>query len=136
MATNTSKTLTKTGEQTMEPLEDETDSVSVSSTSKSRSEIGSGFDGDGDGNRVETDGHSRAQIVVPTNATDSETAALVACLSAYLRDRRASVTDSETKDTADGWVLAGRYDCRSRNDLPRSVDRGEEWKMSGRTGWR
>lgn len=107
---------------------DGTDSVSVS-----RSAFGSYLHSDASG---ETDEDSQARIVVPATATDGEAAALVACLGAYLRDRSIAGTDLATDDTADSWTLAGRYGCHSRNELPRTVERGDEWKMSGRTGWR
>lgn len=80
------------------------------------------------------------EIDVPSTATDDEAAALTACLEAYLRARRAAVAaaDSQSEDAvADGWSLAGRYGCRTYAELPRSVVRGQEWKMAGRTGrWR
>lgn len=130
MATNTSKTLTNTDESTIEPLEnaDETErTVSVSLSESTEC----------------TDGDVQTRITVPSTATDGEAAALTACLGAYLRDRReraeiaAQESSENESESADGWTLAGRYDCRCRADLPQSVDHGEEWKMSGRTGrWR
>lgn len=131
MATNSSETITNTDESRREPLEnaDETEkSVSVSVSVSESTETG----GDGD---------AQTRITVPSTATDGEAAALTACLGAYLRDRRAraemTAGSNESESAADGWTLAGRYDCRCRADLPRSVDRGEEWKMSGRPGrWR
>lgn len=78
-----------------------------------------------------------AHLTVPDSATDGETAALAACLGAYLRDwqDRVIANTSQKPESADRWTLAGRYGCRNRADLP-SVDRGEEWKMAGRSGWR
>lgn len=93
----------------------------------SSTDTGTGFDGEGNGH---------ARFAVPDNATDGEAAALAACLNAYLRDRQGATVTSAAAETesADGWALAGRYGCRCRDDLPRSVDRGEEWKMAERTG--
>lgn len=86
--------------------------------------------------RTENDRNKR-RIDIPSNATDGEAAALTACLSAYLRDRRAAAAADEEEVPADGWALSGRYGCDTYADMPRSVDRGEEWKMAGRTGrWR
>ena len=83
----------------------------------------------------ETDGNTC--LTVPDSATDNETAALAACLGAYLRDRQAQMVVHAVEETesANSWTLAGRYGCRCRDDLPRSVDRGEEWKMADRTAW-
>jgi hypothetical protein len=89
----------------------------------------------------ESTGHKNACFTVPDSATDGEAAALAACLGEYLRDWqvRASMHTSPEAgaeiESADGWALAGRYECRSRTDLPQ-VNRGEEWKMAGRAGWR
>lgn len=79
-------------------------------------------------------GDERASFTVPDSATDGEAAALAACLGAYLRDRQVQASTASTGDSAgtDSWTLAGRYECRNRDDLPR-VKSGEEWKMSGRT---
>ncbi|UPM43234.1 hypothetical protein [Halocatena salina] len=88
--------------------------------------------------REKGNGHRRL-IDIPSNATDGEAAALTACLSAYLREQRAAAATDDGQDDvlADGWSLASRYDCDTYADLPRSVTRGEEWKMAGRTGrWR
>ncbi|RRJ29858.1 hypothetical protein [Halocatena pleomorpha] len=88
--------------------------------------------------RERDDGHRRL-IDIPSSATDGEAAALTACLSAYLREQRAAAAADGQQDDllADGWSLASRYDCDTYADLPRSVTRGEEWKMAGRTGrWR
>lgn len=74
-----------------------------------------------------------ATLAVPTDATDGEAAALAACLGAYLHDRRAAAVAATEPERANAWTLAGRYGCRCRDELPRTVDRGEEWKMAGRT---
>jgi hypothetical protein len=89
---------------------------------------------------TEDTGHKNACFTVPDSTTDGEAAALAACLGEYLRDWqvRVSMRSGETKteiESVDGWALAGRYECRRRTDLPQ-VERGEEWKMAGRAGWR
>lgn len=81
----------------------------------------------------------RRLINIPSSATEGEAAALTACLSTYLREQRAATAadDQQEDELADGWSLASRYDCDTYADLPRSVSRGEEWKMAGRIGrWR
>ncbi len=86
----------------------------------------------------DADGVDRA-IDLPPTATDDEAAALSACLTAYLTDRErlADETSSADTDSASGWTLANRYDCQTYTELPRSVSKGDEWKMAGRTGrWR
>lgn len=79
-------------------------------------------------------GNEHASFTVPDSATDGEAAALAACLGAYLRDWQVRASTASTGDSTetDSWALAGRYECRNQTDLPR-VERGEEWKMSGRT---
>lgn len=80
----------------------------------------------------------QVSFTVPDSATDGEAAALAACLGAYLRDWhvRAEMASTDDSIETDSWTLAGRYGCRNGTDLPR-VERGEEWKISGRTGrWR
>lgn len=90
-------------------------------------------------NDPENEAEYRRLIDIPSSATEGEAAALTACLSTYLREQRAAAAADEQQDAelADGWSLASRYDCDTYADLPRSVTRGEEWKMAGRTGrWR
>jgi hypothetical protein len=90
---------------------------------------------------TEDTGHRNASFTVPDSATDGEAAALAACLGEYLRDwqvrasMRTSPEAGSERESADGWALAGRYECQNRTDLPQ-VERGEEWKMAGRAGWR
>jgi hypothetical protein len=89
---------------------------------------------------TEDTGDKSACFTVPDSATDGEAAALAACLGEYLRDwqmrvsMRTSPESGAERESADGWTLASRYECR-RTDLPQ-VERGEEWKMAGRAGWR
>lgn len=90
-------------------------------------------------NDHENEAEYRRLIDIPSSATEGEAAALTACLSTYLREQRAATATGDGEDDvlADGWSLASRYDCDTYADLPRSVSRGEEWKMAGRTGrWR
>ncbi|MFC6835871.1 hypothetical protein [Halomarina ordinaria] len=71
-------------------------------------------------------------VSIPADASDEEAAALVCAVQAHLADRRAAAARESTPETPDRWSLAGRYGCRTRCDLPRTVARGEEWKMAGR----
>ncbi|WP_254544041.1 hypothetical protein [Halomarina pelagica] len=72
-------------------------------------------------------------VTIPETATDREAAALACAVGAHLEDERAAAAARDDGPrSADRWALAGRYGCRSRSDLPRSVERGEEWKMAGR----
>lgn len=125
-----SKTDTSTSRTGTENETTDSDSSSVNGTKTTTETMPTENDRDAD------DG-DRCRIDIPPTATDGEAAALTACLSAYLRDRRAATATDREDVPADGWALASRYDCRTYSDMPRSVTRGEEWKMSGRSGrWR
>ncbi|MFC7154897.1 hypothetical protein ACFQPA_05435 [Halomarina halobia] len=73
-------------------------------------------------------------VTIPETATDREAAALACAVGAHLEDERtaAAAAHDDGPSSVDRWALAGRYSCRRRSDLPRSVRRGEEWKMAGR----
>lgn len=128
-ASNSSQTMSKTDKPTSQTSTGTTadpSSANRTTTATMRTE-----------NDRDSDDENRRRIDIPSNATDGEAAALTACLSAYLRDRRAAAAADEEDVPADGWALSGRYGCDTYADMPRSVDRGEEWKMAGRTGrWR
>ncbi|PSP97212.1 hypothetical protein BRC94_10635 [Halobacteriales archaeon QS_5_70_17] len=72
-----------------------------------------------------------AELSIPPSATRGEAAALASAIGAHLNDQRAAAESGP--EPADRWSLAGRYGCRHRSDLPRRVERGDEWKMAGRT---
>jgi hypothetical protein len=75
-----------------------------------------------------------AELSIPPSATRGEAAALASAIGAHLNDQRAAAAAAESgPEPADRWSLAGRYGCRHRSDLPRRVERGNEWKMAGRT---
>jgi hypothetical protein len=72
---------------------------------------------------------------VPETATRGEAAALASAIGAHLNDQLAAAAAAERDGPrpANRWSLASRVGARSRGDLPRRVNRGEEWKMAGRT---
>ena len=74
-------------------------------------------------------------LTVPETTTRGEAAALSSAIAAHLNDRLAATAAAEEGEPqrTNLWSLAGRYGARSRCDLPRRVNRGEEWKMAGRT---
>ena len=74
-------------------------------------------------------------LTVPETATRGEAAALSSAIAAHLNDRLTAAAAAEDGGPrrANLWSLAGRYGARSRCDFPRRVNRGEEWKMAGRT---
>jgi hypothetical protein len=76
-----------------------------------------------------------ATVELPAEATSDEAAAVAAVIGAHLHDRHraaAAAAEPSGPESANRWTLAGRYGVRDRNDLPRRVDRGEEWKMAAR----
>jgi hypothetical protein len=77
----------------------------------------------------------QAELSIPDDATRGEAAALACAVGAHLNDQHAAAaaTARGGPRQADRWSLASRYGCRQRSELPRRVDRGEEWKMAGRT---
>lgn len=76
------------------------------------------------------------ELSIPPSATRGEAAALACAIGAHLNDQHAAVAAAAAEsgpEPANRWSLAGRYGCRRRSELPRRVDRGDEWKMAGRT---
>ncbi len=71
---------------------------------------------------------------IPDTATRGEAAALACAIGAHLNDQlaAAAATQGQGPRPANRWSLAGRYGARSRGDMPRRVNEGEEWKMAGR----
>ncbi|WP_254538178.1 hypothetical protein [Halomarina litorea] len=79
-------------------------------------------------------GAGDVRLTIPDDATRGEAAALACAIGAHLNDQLvAAAAAGGGPRQANKWSLAGRYGARSRGDLPRRVDRGEEWKMAGRT---
>jgi len=74
-----------------------------------------------------------ATLRVPASASDAEGAALAAAIGAHLNDCTQAAAETEDEpDPVNVWSLAGRVGARRREDLPREVERGEEWKTAGR----
>jgi hypothetical protein len=85
--------------------------------------------------RLDLPGTEGTKLRLPDDATRQEAAAVASAIGAHLHDRRraaAAAAAGGDERTANRWSLAGRYGIRSRDDLPRDVRRGEEWKMAGR----
>jgi hypothetical protein len=71
-------------------------------------------------------------LSLPDTATEEEAAALVAAVASHLREQREAAEAADEPETVSRWSYAGRVGARTRSRLPQRVERGQEWKLSGR----
>jgi hypothetical protein len=70
------------------------------------------------------------RVMLPANADEDEVAALIAAVTARLRED--ATEDADAESSTDAWKLACRFRARRRYELPRECRQGGEWRAAAR----